>query len=137
MSNQIRRVAYFYTTVPDRPGEAYRLLSSLAAVRVDLLAFTAVPVGPYRTQLALFPSDESRLREATERSGLDLDGPHWALLVQGDDEIGSLAAVHEQLFQANVNVYAATGVTDGRGGFGYVIYVRPEEFESAAKALGV
>jgi hypothetical protein len=137
MSNQIRRVAYFYTTVPDRPGEAYRLLSILAAVRVDLLAFTAVPVGPYRTQLALFPSDESLLREATEKSGLALDGPHWALLVQGDDEIGSLAAVHEKLFQADVNVYAATGVTDGRGGFGYVIYIRPEEFETAAKALGV
>jgi len=137
MANQIRRAAYFYTMLPDRPGEAYRLLSDLAAVQVDLLAFTAVPVGPYRTQLALFPEDEGRLREATEGSGLDLDGPHWALLVQGDDEIGSLAAIHERLYEADVNVYAASGVTDGRGGFGYVIYVRPDEFETAAKALGV
>ncbi|HKJ25260.1 MAG TPA: hypothetical protein VKB65_10590 [Myxococcota bacterium] len=137
MANQIRRAGYFYTTVPDRPGEAYRLLSDLAAVRVDLLAFTAVPVGPYRTQLALFPDDEGSLREAGDRIGLDLDGPHWALIVQGDDEIGSLAAIHERLYEADVNVYAASGVTDGRGGFGYVLYVRPDDFEAAAKALGV
>lgn len=137
MASQIRRVAYFYTTVPDRPGEAYRLLADLEALQVDLVAFTAVPVGPFRTQLALFPADEAILRHATEKSGLELDGPHWALLVQGDDEIGALARIHERIYQAKVNVYAASAVTDGRGGFGYVIYVRPEQFEHAAEALGV
>jgi hypothetical protein len=137
MAVTIRRVAYFYTTAPDRPGEAYRLLTDLAALKVDLVAFTAVPVGPFRTQLALFPSDDSLLRNAAQKSGLQLDGPHWALLVQGDDEIGVLARIHEILYRANVNVYAASGVTDGRGGFGYVIYVRPEQFEEAAAALEV
>jgi len=137
MASQIRRAAYFYTTIPDRPGEAYRLLADLAELRVDLLAFTAVPVGPLRTQLALFPSDEARLRQAVEKSGLELDGPHWALLVQGDDEIGTLAGIHDRLYQAEVNVYGASGVTDGSGHFGYVIYVRPEQFEQAAEALGV
>ena len=135
MAITIRRVAYFYTTAPDRPGEAYRLLSDLASLNVDLLAFTAVPIGPSRTQLALFPSDETLLTRAAEKSGLDLDGPHWALLVQGDDEIGALARIHERLYQAEVNVYAASGVTDGRGGFGYVIYVRPDQFDQAAAAL--
>jgi hypothetical protein len=137
MTVAIRRAAYFYTTVPDRPGEAYRLLSDLAGLQVELVAFTAVPVGPFRTQLALFPADEVLLRRAAEKSGLELDGPHWALLVQGDDEIGVLAPIHERLYLANVNVYAASGVSDGRGGFGYVIYVRPEQFEQAAKALDV
>jgi hypothetical protein len=36
-----------------------------------------------------------------------------------------------------VNVSAASGVGDGRGRFGYVIYVRPNEYEAAARALGV
>ena len=118
MAVEIRRVAYFYTTVPDRPGEAYRLMADLAALQVDLLAFTAVPVGPFRTQLALFPADETLLRKAADKSGLQLDGPHWALLVQGDDEIGVLAPIHERLYLANVNVYAASAVSDGRGGTG-------------------
>jgi hypothetical protein len=57
--------------------------------------------------------------------------------VQGDDELGALASVHERLFEAGVDVYASTGVTDGRGSFGYVVYVREEQFELAAAALGV
>ena len=103
-----------------------------AASRPDLLSLAGGLPDP-----ALFPADETLLRKAADKSGLQLDGPHWALLVQGDDEIGVLAPIHERLYLANVNVYAASGVSDGRGGFGYVIYVRPEQFEQAAKALNV
>lgn len=137
MAFSIRRVDYFYTTVRDLPGEAFRLLSELASHEVDLLAFSAVPIGPTRTQLTLFPEDSAKLASAADKNGLELDGPHPALLVQGDDELGALAGVHALLHEANVNVYASSGVTDGRGRFGYVVYVRPEDFEDAARALGV
>ncbi len=46
-------------------------------------------------------------------------------------------AYRRQLSQADVNVYASSGVTDGRGSFGYVIYIRPEEMERAEAALGL
>jgi len=39
MSLTIRRVEYFYTTVKDQPGEAYNLLSWLAELGVNLLAW--------------------------------------------------------------------------------------------------
>ena len=38
---------------------------------------------------------------------------------------------------ASVNVYASSGVTDGQGSFGYLIYLRSGDFETAAAALGV
>ena len=136
-STTVRRVDYFHTTVRDEPGEAYRLLSNLAELRVNLLAFTAVPIGPFQTQLTLFPEDDALLRDASRKSGMLLDGPYPALLVQGDDELGVLSRLHKRLYEADVNVYAATGVTDGRGGFGYLIWVRPEQYEKAAEALGV
>jgi hypothetical protein len=56
--------------------------------------------------------------------------------VRGDDELGALAEIHGTLADARVNVVAANGVTDGKGSFGYVIYLRPEEVETAAVALG-
>jgi hypothetical protein len=59
------------------------------------------------------------------------------VLVQGDDEPGALVGVHERLYQANVNVAAATGVADGKGRYGYVLYFRPEDFDKAAAALEV
>ncbi len=137
MAFRIRRVEYFSATVQDRPGEAYKLLSQLADLGLNLVAFTAVPVGPMRAQLTIFPEDPLRMADAARKAGLVVDGPHPALLVQGDDELGALARIHAKLYDADVNVYASSGVADGRGSFGYVIYVRPEEYERAATALGV
>ncbi len=137
MSFHIRRVDYLYATVKDQPGEAYKLLSQLAELGVNLLAFSAIPTGPMRTQLTLFPEHTPQLMDAARKAGFSLDGPHRALLAQGDDKLGALAEVHEKLYEANINIYASSGVSDGRGSYGYIIYVRPEEYEAAAKALGL
>lgn len=137
MPLHIRRVDYFYTTVTHRPGEAYKLLSRLAAGEVNLLAFAAVPLGPERLQLTLFPDNVENLAAVAERGALVLDGPHPALLVQGDDRLGALADVHARLFDAKISVYASSGVTDGKGSFGYVLYVQPQDIDSATAALGV
>jgi hypothetical protein len=137
MTYRVRRVDYFHTTVKDEPGEGYKLLTLLEALGINLLAFTAVPVGPVDTQLTLFPEDAARMEEEARKSGLTLQGPHPALLVQGDDELGALAAVHKKLYDAKVNVFASTGVADGKGNYGYILYVRPAEYERALAALGV
>lgn len=137
MAYRIRRVDYFHATVVDQPGEAYKVLSALAGLGVNLLAFTAVPVGPTSTQLTLFPEDPGKMKAEAQKAGMALDGPHRALLVQGDDELGALAVVHERIYRANVNVYASTAIADGTGKYGHLIYVRPEDFERAAVALEV
>lgn len=137
MAVHIRRVEYFHCNIQDRPGEAYRALSNLAASGVSLLAFTAVPIGPDLVQATLFPEDVEKLARFAKQSGMVLEGPHKALLVQGDDELGALVDVHRKLANARVNVYASTGVTDRKGGYGYILYVKPEDFRSAARALEV
>jgi len=137
MAFKIRRVEYFHTTVVDQPGEAYKVLSALASLGVNLLAFTAVPVGPDSTQLTLFPEDRAKMVNEAKKAGMALDGPHRAILLQGDDELGVLASVHERIYRAHVNVFASTAVADGYGKYGHIIYVRPEDYERAAKALEV
>jgi hypothetical protein len=58
-------------------------------------------------------------------------------LVQGDDQLGALAEVHFRLYANNVNIYASSGVADGKGHYGYIIYVRPDDYEKAVAALNV
>ena len=128
---------YFHATVKDRPGEAYRLLSELAAAEVNLLAFSAIPIGPEVTQLVLFPDSTEGLTALAEKAGLVLTGPQHAFLVQGDDRLGAFADIHRKLFDAQINVYASTGVTDGKGDYGCVLYVRADSYKRAAHALGV
>lgn len=137
MAYTIRRAEYFYTTVNEEPGRGYRLLSDLAGLGVNLLAFTGMPVGPMRTQMTLFPAEPSRMQEAARMAGLALDGPYAALLVQGDDELGALARIHARLEESHVHVYASSGVSDGRGSFGYILYLPPSDYERAAQVLGV
>ncbi len=137
MAFRIRRVEYFYANIVDQPGEAYTVLHALAGLGVNLLALVAVPIGPDRTQMTMFPEDRPRLVEAARKAGLALDGPHTAFLAQGDDHLGALSEVHEKLAQVRVNVFASTGVTDGSGAYGYILYVRPEEIDRASKALGL
>ena len=137
MAFNIRRLDAFYTTVKDKPGEAYKLLSALSHLGINLLAFTAIPFGETHTQLTICPEDTSRLKTEAERAGIKLDGPQPVILVQGDDKLGALAHVHEKLFAANINIYASNGLTAGTGVYGYIIYVKPDEFERAMTALNM
>ena len=131
----VRPSEYFYVNARDELGVAYRVLSALAERGVNLLAFTAVPSGEHHAQFALFPEDPSQFIAETRLAQIEVEGPHYALLVQGDDELGGLARVHERLFRAGVDVYASSGVSDGRGTFGYIVYVREDQFEQAVGAL--
>jgi predicted amino acid-binding ACT domain protein len=137
MYYNVNRVDYFYTTVKDQPGEAYKLLSALADLGVNLFAFNAVPLGSAGAQLSLFPQDSELLTSIAKKSGIKLEGPNPALLIQGDDDIGVLAEIHQKLFNANINVYSAIGVTTGKGTFGYLVYLRPDEYDRALSALGM
>jgi hypothetical protein len=137
MAYTVRRADYFNATVHDEPGEEYQVLSQLANQGVNLLAFTCLPIGVSRTMLTLFPEDPARMTAAARQAGLTLEGPHPALLVQGDDELGAFARIHLKLYEARVNVFASSGVADGKGTFAYILYVRPEEYEGAARALGL
>jgi len=137
MSVNIHSAEYYFTTVDDMPGVACRLLTRLAAEEVNLLAFSAMPVGPSKTQLIIYPLSPTRLARVANKAGLILQGPHRAFLVQGDDELGALVEMHRLLCDANINVISSSGVSDGRGGYGYTMQVPPEDFEEAERVLGV
>ncbi len=135
MACKIRRADYYYLSIPVDAAEGAKVLRSLAERGINLMAFSAVPVGPRRTQYAIFPEEGAKLVDEARSLGLKVDGPHPALLVQGDDELGALAGIHRALAQADVAVYASSGVTDGEGRFGYVLYVQPEAVDRAVGLL--
>ncbi|MGD8394973.1 MAG: hypothetical protein PVF43_05820 [Candidatus Eiseniibacteriota bacterium] len=130
-------VEYFNTTVKDKPGSAYQLLCDLFSDKVNLLAFSVTPCGPEFAQVVLFPENTERLIAAASKRDLHLVGPQRAFLIQGDDQLGALVEIHKKLYDAEINIYTSSGVTDGRGGYGYTLYVKPDDFQRAAKVLGV
>ena len=135
MAFDIKRVEYYNITVEDHAGEGSKLLSLFAGVGVNLLAFKAVPLEPMRTQFTLFPNDGLRMTDGAKKAGLELDGPHSALLIQGDDESGALADIYDTLSRAGVGVSESSGLADIKGGYGVLLYLKQEDSEKAVAAL--
>jgi hypothetical protein len=135
MASTVLEVEYYYALVADKPGEARKLLEFLSEKKVNLMAITAFPSGEGQSQLDFFPEDSDQLKQAAEDAGISLVGPKKAFLLQGDDEIGALYDFHLKLSNAGVNVYASNGVVDGKGHFGYVLWVHPDDYENASKVL--
>ena len=136
MPLKVRNVEYFYVRIQDSSEKAYELLARLASEEVNLLAFSAVPYGPNHVELTIFPDRPENFVQTAKNLGWTVTGPQHACLVQGDDQLGTLAEIHQVLLGAGVNIYASSGVTDGGGHFGYVIYFKEEDHHMAAKALG-
>ena len=136
MAFNIKRVEYYNIIVEDHAGGGSKLLSLFAGVGVNLLAFKAVPLEPMRTQFTLFPDDGLRMTDGAKKAGLNLDGPHSALLIKGDnDKSGELAGIYEKLSQAVINVSESSGIADIKGSYGVILYLKQEDCEKAVAAL--
>jgi len=73
MPCNISRIEYFRTTIKDRPGEAYKFLSQLALLKINLLAFSATPVSPTDTPTYIF-SGKSQIHEKRGFTGRYVSG---------------------------------------------------------------
>ena len=136
MALSVRTMEYFSTKIQDAPGKAYEVLETLASEEINVLAFSAVPFGKGQVELTIFPDQSDNFLHLAKNLGWTVTGPQHACLVQGDDHLGAIANILKKLGDAGVNIYASSGVTDGKGHYGYVIYFKEGDHQAAAKALG-
>ena len=134
MASSIRKVDYFYTMVPNRAGQAAKILAGLAAAGVDLVAFSGFPAGK-GSQLDLVPADSVKLRRAAKQLGFTRSKRKTRFLVQGDDRVGALTRIASALAVARINITAIDAVTAGKGRFGAIFWVKPTAVAKASKLL--
>src|SRR5216117_2808326 len=89
MADTIRKVNYYYTTAPDKPGEGARLLQALRNAGVNLLAFHAFP-SARKSQADFVPADASAFEAAAKAAKIKLSKPKTAFVVEGDDRVGAV-----------------------------------------------
>ena len=135
MASTVRQVDYFYVEAPNRPGEAARLLGELKEAGISLVAFTGFPTRGRRSQIDFVPEDPRAFRKAARAAKWKLAGPKRAFLIEGDDRAGALAGIMERLAEAKINVTAVDAACAGKGRFGAILWVKPADVRSAAKAL--
>jgi len=137
MAEKVRRVDYYYTQVPDTPGEAFKILSRLKESKVNLTAFSAFPTQAGKTQVDLVPEKADALLTAAKSAGITLSERKQGFLIDGDDRVGAVADIMKRLSEAKINVTAIDAVCTGGGRYGAILWVKPTAYDAAAKALGI
>jgi len=97
MPDEIKRVDYYYASVPDKPGESTRILAALRDAGVNLIGVSAFPHGARRSQLDLIPEDSATFATAARAAGLKLSRRKSGFLIQGEDRPGAVADIAKKL----------------------------------------
>ena len=137
MAEQVRRINYYYTVIPDKPGEAACILSELHQAGVNLLGVSGFPQGARKAQLDFLPGDAAVFVRAARKAGLKLSKKKTGFLIQGDDRPGAVAEWMGRLAAAGINVTSVQAVAAGAGRYGGILWVKAADMRKAAKALGV
>lgn len=134
MAEKIRMVDYFYIEAANKPGEAAKALRLCSRAGVNLLAFTGFPKGR-RSQLDFIPEDSKAFVAVARKAGWKLSAKKTGFLIQGSDRRGAGARLLSKLAKANVNVTAVDAVTAGKHRYGAILWVKPQDLKTAARAL--
>jgi hypothetical protein len=135
MPDTVRKVDYFSIQVPDKPGQAFKVLSTLVSAGINLLACTGSTSGG-RARIDVVPEDTRKFDAAVTKSGLAFTPRKSGFLIRGKDRPGALADNLKTLAAAGVNVTAIDAITAGEGRWGAILWVKPEDVIKAGKLLG-
>lgn len=135
MAETIRLIDYFYTEVPDKAGEAARILGQLRDAGVYLLVFSGFPKGR-KAQLDFVAPDVPAFKAAARKAKIKLVGPKKAFLIYGDDRVGVGAELLGKLAAAKINITATQAIVAGGDRFGMILWVESRDVKKAAATLG-
>ena len=137
MPDAIRRIDYYYVTVPDKPGEVARVLGALGGAEINLLGVSAFPHGARKSQVDLIPEHSGVLAQTAKSARLKLSKKKSGFLIQGEDRPGAVADVAGKLAQAKINITSVQAFCAGAGRYGGMLWVKAKDVQRASKALGL
>ncbi len=134
MPDIVRRLDYFAVSVPNKPGEAARILTALEQAGINLTGFSGFPEGR-RAQMDFMPADFAAFKVVAKKAGLTVGPKKTCFMVQGEDRPGAVAAVARKLAEAGINITAMQVACAGENRYGGLLWVKPEDVRKAAKVL--
>lgn len=135
MADQVRVVHSFSTSVPDEPGQAFKVLATLVSAGVDLLGCSGTQVDG-RAHIDVVPQDWRAFTAVAERSALGFRRQKAGLLIQGGDRPGALADNLSRLAGVGINVGGVQGQVAGAGRWSAIVWVAEGDLDAALRALG-
>ncbi len=135
MADRVKKIHYAYVTLPNRPGRGAKILSELKQAGVNLLACSGFPARAGKAQFDFAVEKPAICRKLANKHGWPMSKVKRAFLIQGADEVGAVHRHVQKLAAVRISVTAATAVSAGQGRYGMVLWVKPRDYNRAAKVL--
>ena len=136
MPDEITQVSYYIGTIPHKVGEGARILNAVKDAGVNLLGFLGYPKSA-RVAEVVFVVDEKapNLARIAKKAGLALGKKQKALLITGEDRLGTVAEKMAALSGAGINIVSVHALAAGAGRYAALVAVAPADLRKAVKAL--
>lgn len=131
----IRKADYYTMKVTQRPGAGAKLLMTMKAAGVNLLAFTGFPTGG-GAQVDFVPDNSAKFRQAARKAGLRVSKRKTVFVARGEDRVGALTGILGKLAAAKINIVSLSAVTAGNKRYGMLFWVKQKDVGRASRALG-
>lgn len=131
---KVRRVTYFMANLEDKTGELLKIMQGLKDKKIGVKGLWGFGTHSGKAQLFVIARKVERLRKCWQKSGL-LAEEGTGFLIRGDDKTGAMIESLQALADSGVNIHAVDAIA-AKGGYVSFVWVRPEDVEKAAEALG-
>ena len=136
MADRVLKARYCKVMVPHRAGHGAALLGVIADAGINLLAYSGFPAGGGKAQLDLVADDMGAVRRVAAKHGWRTSAVKRCFVIQGDDRVGAVQRHFADLARARINITAADAVAAGKNRYGMLLWVKPNDYARAARALG-
>ena len=130
MTDQARVVYSYSTSVPDEPGQAFKVLATLVSAGINLLGCSGTQ-SDGQAHIEVVPADAAAFAALVERATLS-----FRRQKAGFDCPGALADNLSRLADIGINVGGVHGLAAGAGRWSAIVWVADRDLEVAARALG-